>query len=200
MENEHDRKAEVDCRGRGPIKAGAMTRYEETLPGYRFTTRGQRYIQTGQFWHEMPSGHEVRILELESICPECGTTFELTASRGQIRKRQLVRRCVPCRALCKGPVKRASKPKLVRNKPMRVARRPEMIKRKGLRKIAVVGPKMHPPQIASPACAAVLRSIAEVMPTNRGTVSVEASRPHSADLETLAETLDVYRVALGMID
>jgi len=79
-------------------------RRTNTQPGARFTVRGQRYVQTGSFFHEMRRGRTVRVLELISDCPECGASFDLTASLKQIENRMLVRRCKPCRKIHHGPV------------------------------------------------------------------------------------------------
>ena len=80
-----------------------MTR-SNTQPGAKFTVRGQRYTQTESFFHTMRSGDEVRILELDSQCPECGGMFRTTATMRQIRSRALVRRCERCRLLYRGRV------------------------------------------------------------------------------------------------
>jgi hypothetical protein len=79
-------------------------RRTNTQNGARFTPRGQTYIQTGSFEHEMSYGRFVRVLELATECPECGATFEVTASLRQIEQRMLVRRCKPCRKIHRGPV------------------------------------------------------------------------------------------------
>jgi hypothetical protein len=79
-------------------------RRTNTKNGARFTPRGQTYIQTGSFEHEMSYGRFVRVLELKTDCPECGSTFEVTASLRQIEQRMLVRRCRPCRKIHRGPV------------------------------------------------------------------------------------------------
>lgn len=79
-------------------------RRTNTQDGAKFTVRGQRYIQTGSFWHTMPSDREVRVLELKTDCPECGDAFEVTASLRQIEARILNRRCPHCRKVHSGPV------------------------------------------------------------------------------------------------
>ena len=79
-------------------------RRTNTQNGARFTPRGQTYIQTGSFEHEMSYGRFVRVLELKTNCPECGASFEVTASLRQIEQRMLVRRCKPCRKIHRGPV------------------------------------------------------------------------------------------------
>jgi hypothetical protein len=79
-------------------------RRKNTQDGAKFTVRGQTYIQAGSFEHEMSCGRFVRVLELKTGCPECGTTFEVTASLRQIEGRMLVRRCKPCRKIHRGPV------------------------------------------------------------------------------------------------
>jgi hypothetical protein len=52
----------------------------------------------------MSYGRFVRVLELKTDCPECGVTFEVTASLRQIESRLLVRRCKQCRKIHRGPV------------------------------------------------------------------------------------------------
>jgi hypothetical protein len=58
----------------------------------------------------MGNGREVRVLELQSACPECGDAFQATASMRQISTRQLVRRCPSCRKIHSGPVAAAPTP------------------------------------------------------------------------------------------
>ncbi len=79
-------------------------RRTNTPAGSKFTVRGQAYIQTGAFYHAMGNGREVRVLELQSTCPECFDVFQATASMRQISTRQLVRRCPECRKTHSGPV------------------------------------------------------------------------------------------------
>jgi hypothetical protein len=79
-------------------------RRKDTQDGAKFTVRGQPYFQVGSFEREMSYGRFVRVLELKTDCPECGTTFEVTASLRQIESRLLVRRCKPCRKIHRGPV------------------------------------------------------------------------------------------------
>jgi hypothetical protein len=79
-------------------------RRTNTKNGAKFTVRGQPYVQVGSFEHEMSYGRFVRVLELKTGCPECGATFEVTASLRQIESRLLVRRCKPCRKIHHGPV------------------------------------------------------------------------------------------------
>ena len=79
-------------------------RRTNTPTGSKFTVRGQVYIQTGAFYHAMGNGREVRVLELQSTCPECSDVFQATASMRQISTRQLVRRCRSCRKIHFGPV------------------------------------------------------------------------------------------------
>jgi hypothetical protein len=79
-------------------------RRTNTQNGAKFTVRGQPYFQVGSFEHEMSYGRLVRVLELKTDCPECGATFEITASLRQIESRMLVRRCKPCRKIHRGPV------------------------------------------------------------------------------------------------
>jgi hypothetical protein len=82
-----------------------------TPTGSKFTVRGQVYIQTGAFFHPMSNDREVRVLELDTTCPECSETFQATASMRQIRTRQLVRRCQVCRELHSGPVRMPPAPR-----------------------------------------------------------------------------------------
>src|ERR1035437_8799983 len=79
-------------------------RRTNTKNGSKFTVRGQPYFQVGSFEHEMSYGRFVRVLELKTNCPECGASFEVTASLRQIESRILVRRCKPCRKIHRGPV------------------------------------------------------------------------------------------------
>src|ERR1035437_5604978 len=79
-------------------------RRTNTKNGSKFTVRGQPYFQVGSFEHEMSYGRFVRVLELKTDCPECGATFEVTASLRQIESRLLVRRCKQCRKIHRGPV------------------------------------------------------------------------------------------------
>ena len=79
-------------------------RRTNTTTGAKFTVRGQVYIQTGAFCHAMGNGRDVRVLKLQSACPECGDSFQATASMRQISTRQLVRRCPSCRKIHSGPV------------------------------------------------------------------------------------------------
>jgi hypothetical protein len=79
-------------------------RRKNTTPGSKFTVRGQVYIQTGAFYHPISKDREVRVLELDTTCPECSQTFQTTASLRQISTRQLVRRCPECRKIHSGPV------------------------------------------------------------------------------------------------
>jgi hypothetical protein len=85
-------------------------RRTNTPTGSKFTVRGQTYIQTGAFYHSMGNGREVRVLELQSACPECGDSFPATASMRQISTPQLVRRCPACREIYSGPVAAAPTP------------------------------------------------------------------------------------------
>src|SRR5882724_11066018 len=85
-------------------------RRKDTTTGAKFTVRGQVYLQTGAFYHEMGNGREVRVLELRSTCPECLEPFAATASMRQISTRQLVRRCPSCRKIHSGPVAAAPTP------------------------------------------------------------------------------------------
>jgi hypothetical protein len=79
-------------------------RRTNTPTGSKFTVRGQVYVQTGAFFHPMSNDREVRVLELDTTCPECSQTFQATASMRQISTRQLVRRCSECRKIHTGPV------------------------------------------------------------------------------------------------
>jgi hypothetical protein len=79
-------------------------RRANTPTGSKFTVRGQVYVQTGAFYHPMSNNREVRVLELDTTCPECSQTFQATASMRQISTRQLVRRCPECRKIHTGPV------------------------------------------------------------------------------------------------
>src|ERR1700733_14533070 len=99
-------------------------RRTNTNSGAKFTVRGQVYIQTGAFFHTMGNNREGRVLELDTACPECSQTFQVTASMRQISTRQLVRRCRECRKTHTGPVVvPAEKPnrRASRSKPQRPA-------------------------------------------------------------------------------
>jgi predicted Zn finger-like uncharacterized protein len=85
---------------------------KDSTPGTKCTVRGQVYVQTGSFFHTKPNGWEVRVLELDTACPHCGDSFQVTASRRQIRTRQMVRRCPTCREVHFGPVPTPPKPHL----------------------------------------------------------------------------------------
>ncbi len=77
---------------------------KNTQTGARFTVRGQTYVQIGAFFHALSNDREVRVLELETTCPECADLFQTTASMRQITTRQLIRRCPSCRKTHSGPV------------------------------------------------------------------------------------------------
>lgn len=81
-----------------------MQRSTPSTTGSKFTVRGQAYVQTGAFFHAMSNEREVRVLELETTCPDCSQPFQATASMRQIKTRQLVRRCPTCRKIRSGPV------------------------------------------------------------------------------------------------
>jgi hypothetical protein len=81
-----------------------MRRATPSPTGSKFTVRGQIYTQTGAFFHAMSNDREVRVLELDTTCPECAGPFQVTASMRQIKTRQLVRRCPECRQIHTGPV------------------------------------------------------------------------------------------------
>jgi hypothetical protein len=81
-----------------------MRRPTPSPTGSKFTVRGQVYVQSGAFFHPMSNDREVRILELNTTCPDCSATFQATASMRQIKTRQLVRRCPECRKIHAGPV------------------------------------------------------------------------------------------------
>jgi predicted Zn finger-like uncharacterized protein len=83
---------------------------KDSIPGTKCTVRGQVYVQTGSFLHTKRNGWEVRVLELDTACPHCGNSFQVTASRRQIRTRQMVRRCPTCREVHFGPVPMSPKP------------------------------------------------------------------------------------------
>ncbi|WP_210168186.1 hypothetical protein [Bradyrhizobium sp. LTSP849] len=87
-----------------PFETLNMRRSTPSATGTKFTVRGQVYIQAGAFFHAMSNEREVRVLELETICPDCSQPFQATASMRQIKTRQLVRRCPPCRKIHTGPV------------------------------------------------------------------------------------------------
>jgi hypothetical protein len=147
-------------------------RRTHTQPGARFAVRGQRYVQVGSFLYDMDSGHTVRILELKTDCPECGASFELTASLGQIEKRMLVRRCERCRKIHRGPVDvRKLESKAMKAAKSRVRRR----------RTRIPGESISTRIAALPA----------------GAVSGAAPAPVSR--EEYETDLDTYRMALGML-
>src|SRR5438477_12350655 len=122
-------------------------RRTNTPTGSKFTVRGQVYIQTGAFFHPMSNDREVRVLELDTTCPECSETFQATASMRQIRTRQLVRRCPTCRKIHFGPVKLAP-PKSAPRKAKRKARKPGKVRS---RRVAAVASTVNPAQEQDPA-------------------------------------------------
>lgn len=98
-------------------------RRTDTTPGAKFTVRGQVYVQTDHFYHTMGNDREVRVLELQTSCPECSQPFDTTASMRQISTRQLVRRCPRCRKIYFGPV---VMPEAVAPKPSRRVTKPKL--------------------------------------------------------------------------
>lgn len=160
-------------------------RRTDTEAGAKFRVRGQTYIQTGSFHHEMESGHMVRILELDTDCPECGTTFDLTATLRQIEHRILNRRCARCRKVHRGPV---DVRKIEQRKAKKKAR--ERVRRRRT--------SMPPtPSKSRPTKPARVPAGAVSNPSRRQPPACVPPAP-IASAEAL-ETLDVYRVALGMI-
>jgi hypothetical protein len=103
--------------------------------GSKFTVRGQVYVQTGAFFHPMSNNREVRVLELDTTCPDCSEPFQATASMRQIKARQLIRRCPACRKIHIGPVaivarapRRAVKKKTPGPKTQTRSRRPSAVR------------------------------------------------------------------------
>jgi hypothetical protein len=83
--------------------------------GESFRFKGQAYECTGSFEYEVPA-RWVSVIELHSRCPDCGRGFSCTATRSQIRKRELRRRCdyccspgVPVPVKLKSPLAREAK-------------------------------------------------------------------------------------------
>ena len=58
---------------------------------------GQRFKQTGTRKHVTKNGKSCKIIILKSYCPECGSKFETTSTRKQIKQRSIpTRRCKRC--------------------------------------------------------------------------------------------------------
>jgi hypothetical protein len=62
-------------------------------PGQTVTRRGQLYRCVSCLEHQMRNGAWVDLIHFESVCPECGRTFECTATRTAIKRGYLTRRC-----------------------------------------------------------------------------------------------------------
>jgi hypothetical protein len=106
-------------------------RRTDTTTGAIFTVRGQVYVQTGAFYHQMGNGREVRVLELQTTCPECSDVFQATASMRQISTRQLVRRCPSCRKIHFGPVAAAPTPARARTSAGKLVRKAKPGRKRG---------------------------------------------------------------------
>lgn len=170
----------------GDEKAITAMRRTDTEAGAKFRVRGQTYIQTGSFPHEMESGHTVRILELKTDCPECGTAFELTATLRQIEHRILNRRCARCRKIHRGPVdaRKIERRKAKKAASARVRRRQTSA--------PPISAKSPPTKLAAASAGAVSSAPERQLPA-------PASPPPATPAAGLDE-LDVYRQALGMVD
>jgi hypothetical protein len=98
--------------------------HEHNPPSAPSSPSAVRSTFKAAFFHTAGSGREVRVLELDTNCPDCSDTFQATASLRQIRTRQLIRRCPRCRKLHTGPVAMPPvDPKARVGKARRVARR-----------------------------------------------------------------------------
>jgi predicted Zn finger-like uncharacterized protein len=63
--------------------------------GDSFNLDGQQYEYVDFFEHEILARICI-IYELRTRCPDCGTSFWVTASRRQIKHRNVRRRCDAC--------------------------------------------------------------------------------------------------------
>jgi hypothetical protein len=59
--------------------------------------RGQLYKCMDVFPHLTRDGRNVTLLVIHSRCADCYQTFEITETRGNFRRRSLLRRCEECR-------------------------------------------------------------------------------------------------------
>jgi ribosomal protein S27AE len=160
-------------------------RRTDTEAGAKFRVRGQTYIQSGHFYYEMESGHEVRILELDTDCPECGASFVVTASLRQIEHRILNRRCERCRKIHRGPVDVG---KIKERKAKKEAR--GRVRRRQTTALPPPG-KSPPTKLAAPPAGAVSSAPERQLPAPTATAPATPA--------TVLEDLDAYRRALGMM-
>lgn len=186
--------------------------------GRSFKFRDQRYQCIGQFETEYRPGRCIPIIELASRCPTCGNPFTITASRTQIRKRELVRRCAPCRQLRLGPVKAPTNPartsthkradrraiasKLRRS---RRSRSPAQRPPGGVPRIAALPrapTRPEPPQANVQPAQAEIRVDQEQRETfeellDRYAVTPDAERPDTNKREPLESDVDDYASIMG---
>lgn len=177
----------------GDEKATTAMRRTNTQTGAKFTVRGQPYIQVGSFLHEMECGHTIRILDLETDCPECGATFDLTATLRQIEHRILNRRCERCRKTHRGPV---DVRKIEQRKAKREAR--ERVRRRQTSALPIPGK----PQTAAATAGAVLSEPDRQAPAPAAPSPVTSARAPAGIAPSTcgnAEDLEVYMRALGMV-
>lgn len=75
-----------------------MSNHHRMEVGDTRTYKGQRYVATDEWAHEMMDGRWVAMLHLESYCADCGREFECSVVQSCARKRPLARRCERCHA------------------------------------------------------------------------------------------------------
>ena len=169
----------------GDEKAITAMRRTDTEAGAKFRVRGQTYIQSGHFYYEMESGHEVRILELDTDCPECGASFVVTASLRQIEHRILNRRCERCRKIHHGPVDAG---KIKARKAKKEAR--GRVRRRKTSAPPVPG-KSPPTKLAAAPAGGVSSAPERQLPA--------PTAPAPATPAAALDDLDVYRRVLGSL-
>jgi hypothetical protein len=169
--------------------------------GATFRSRGQRYTCGGSFKHFVPE-RLVTVWELESKCPECGVTFECTATVSAIHKAQLRRRCPDCRqpGVRVGAVKNAKPSSARKSKGKRKSRRRPIDARSGIygaasKAQASPGHKQSA-QRAAPAVGppSTGRALATAVASPEG---VAAPSPAAS---SIAAVIDNYAAVLGFLD
>jgi hypothetical protein len=174
-------------------------RRTNTKNGAKFTVRGQPYVQVGSFEHELSYGRFVRVLELKTGCPECGATFEVTASLRQIESRILVRRCKPCRKIHRGPVdvRKIERRKAKKEAKARERRRQIVLRRGKQRKAAAL-----PGARAAPGTKVAVASVGAHVRQPPATAATPPVTPAAAlpSIIPLADDMAVYLRACGVVD
>lgn len=77
--------------------------------GRSFISNGQHYECVDCFGYQRPAAW-VSIYTLRSMCPDCGKTFECTATKTQRKNNSMPRRCERCRAPGRPVVMPAERP------------------------------------------------------------------------------------------